>query len=1665
MDWSPRGQVNPEPRLGQAESLESNYVARNSPQPGMINRPVSPSTTSPANISHPNAAVVHNPTSFMQSSFRGLDRKATLIAFGAILFIIGVATTSFLLLNSHKSVASQSPVSASFRSQQLAVTNSNGYSQLLSGPGQRLQVNGQLKVTNTIVLAPTTTPTAPILGQLYFDQGTNKPYYYNGVTFKDLSSTTGATIAGAGDNTSLTLGSGLALQGTSLTNAGVTSLRGTPNQISVSGSTGNLSLSLPANLTLTGAVSAAQFQGNFTGDGSKLTNLSALGCQDCVRLQGTNPVAQTGTISVAGNIAATGQINGSNLQITGSAANLLNVQDLNGASVLSVDAQQHRIAVNLLVPTTPGSVQQGGLIRGHLTTSLSTASNGLYNDNDHWSRLGSDGYTRFAYTDGTTVHYVRCQDVNCATKIDQVLEVDSVNGMDGPVIALDTSGNAYVLYMVYSNPNVYHLVHCLDQDCAQTSIQTVASAPVYGYNYGLTVDSTGLPHFVFDTYNTAPYNSSLEYIQCLNIDCSSSTQTEIVTKDSTPGSGFYETSTIATGNDGLSRFAYIDEGLGKLIFVRCLNASCTQRTSTQIDEGNYYVSLAIGSDGLAKMTYQGLTNTNEIRYARCNNADCTSTSLATIGNSLNSNYSSLALDQNNIPHISYQYRNDPTYTAPVLLMLATCSDTSCNNVTTVQPEILGSRGYCSSLQILPDGSASIVYFYRDSYSTASINLVHVITPDGQDIKVSSVQSNGTDVGTSADRFGTVYSQQINLQSATSGSSLVINQIGTDTLDSYGNIINVGTGSIAQFQINGHTKAEFDKNGTFITQAATGQTVDLQQAKSSDGTVVSGTNSRGLVYASDQSANLLAIGLQDKNLLTVNDASNQLKLAISSSGSLQLGAGALETQKLSSFTAFGTYPFSINAVDLNGDGKKDIVAVGQIDVVVIALSTGNNTLSTPKLYSAPGVHYSVSIADVNGDGKPDIIAADNGNSVYVLINDGTGAFPTAQAYTANVDTYTTGTAVADLNGDGKLDIVVSSYYSTNYAILLGNGDGTFGAAQISTLSSVSTYSNNLENVAALDLNGDGKADLIFKDGIGSHCYVKLNNGDGTFGATVTYSDPGDIMKVVDVNGDGIPDILSDSSILINNGSGVFTQKDYRTGTSTGLEFADSNNDGKPDIQVTSGTNILIYDNLGNGNFASVPRTIPVPGVQYVVGVVVADINGNGVPSTVVNDYNHIIVVSPQVSPKLQASLNDPSGTGLLLLGVASQTGDFLQVQDVNQKVLTRIDSSGVLVSNKATINALSVSTIQSAASTGLKGTWYPYGGYQNGPAVDSKVIATTIDGPLNYTSMYSQHPAEFGSGTLSGQQIEGITALWTGWVKADYTGTYTFYAHADDEVRVSVNQQQLIDSWSCCSLPEKSGTINLTAGNWYPISVQYGNRSYEGSIYLKWSEASIPKDLVPADHLSPIDPATITAQSTKVQVLADLQISSKLQDATSMGSFVTFNPATSGGAVEVDTQSASNTGLVIKGSAAQASDLQQWQDSNNAVLAKLDSVGNLTVKAGTFNGSLTVLGHVITGNTSGATTALIGTSAGVGAVCAVSGNDTAGTVTITSGTSATATGTICTVTFANAFASSPKIVMTARTASGALLPIYQTSSASNFLINAATSPTTSTIFSYDYTAVQ
>src|SRR6476620_8319893 len=142
--------------------------------------------------------------------------------------------------------------------------------------------------------------------------------------------------------------------------------------------------------------------------------------------------------------------------------------------------------------------------------------------------------------------------------------------------------------------------------------------------------------------------------------------------------------------------------------------------------------------------------------------------------------------------------------------------------------------------------------------------------------------------------------------------------------------------------------------------------------------------------------------------------------------------------------------------------------------------------------------------------------------------GVGASPAGAAsfqFAAKAD-YTVGeaptsVAAGDVNGDGKPDLVTANSEAETVSVLITKGDGSF-QAQVEY-----TAGERPAAVARGDVNGDGKQDIVATDAEGNAVSVLINKGDGTFEPQVEYAtgETPVALALADVNGDGKADIVT------------------------------------------------------------------------------------------------------------------------------------------------------------------------------------------------------------------------------------------------------------------------------------------------------------------------------------------------------------------------------------------------------------------------------------------------------------------------------------------------------------------------------------------------------------
>lgn len=96
--------------------------------------------------------------------------------------------------------------------------------------------------------------------------------------------------------------------------------------------------------------------------------------------------------------------------------------------------------------------------------------------------------------------------------------------------------------------------------------------------------------------------------------------------------------------------------------------------------------------------------------------------------------------------------------------------------------------------------------------------------------------------------------------------------------------------------------------------------------------------------------------------------------------------------------------------------------------------------------------------------------------------------------------------------------------------------------------------------------------------------------------------------------------------------------------------------------------------------------------------------------------------------------------------------------------------------------------------------------------------------------------------------DAFTLRLSGEVSAPTAGTYTFYATADDGVRLNVNGQTVLNDYRAHSARESRGAVDLAAGERVPIELEYFEREGSASLKLEWSGPGVPRQVIPAARL-------------------------------------------------------------------------------------------------------------------------------------------------------------------------------------------------------------------------
>jgi len=273
--------------------------------------------------------------------------------------------------------------------------------------------------------------------------------------------------------------------------------------------------------------------------------------------------------------------------------------------------------------------------------------------------------------------------------------------------------------------------------------------------------------------------------------------------------------------------------------------------------------------------------------------------------------------------------------------------------------------------------------------------------------------------------------------------------------------------------------------------------------------------------------------------------------------------------------------ALAVADLNGDGRPDLVFYGDAKDLEIIYNQGTNGWSEPKRWHIDDGRMdgnALTVGDLNGDGRADIVLLGDNGSLYFLPQQADRTFgePQKIPYSGSPKAA----QIADMDGDGRKDLLLVDWESlTPFRFRLQNATGQLGPeiyfksqpvrsycadtleggaknfvvtiAQNSSRAEVSEFTRKpaeplsggfrrgqfqvlplnktdaaQRGVLWADVNGDGRPDLLVAEPESGQLSVSLQQPDGTLAPPKTFPTLAGVSQLAaaDWNGDGHPEIF-------------------------------------------------------------------------------------------------------------------------------------------------------------------------------------------------------------------------------------------------------------------------------------------------------------------------------------------------------------------------------------------------------------------------------------------------------------------------------------------------------------------------------------------------------------
>ena len=215
-------------------------------------------------------------------------------------------------------------------------------------------------------------------------------------------------------------------------------------------------------------------------------------------------------------------------------------------------------------------------------------------------------------------------------------------------------------------------------------------------------------------------------------------------------------------------------------------------------------------------------------------------------------------------------------------------------------------------------------------------------------------------------------------------------------------------------------------------------------------------------------------------------------------------------------------------DMDGDGTLEMVSADDSQVYIYN-TDGSLHASFYPYTSAYASGINISVGDLENDGSVEIVTGtENGGGAHVRIfnKDGVlinpGFFAYDEVYRGGVNV-----SIGDLEGDGTIEIICGAGVGGGPHVRIFNKDGVL------INPGFFAYDEDFRggvNVAAADIDGDGKNEIVTGPGLGGDPEVRVYDKDGNllqdpFFATDSNDHVGIEVSAADLDGDGIDEIIA------------------------------------------------------------------------------------------------------------------------------------------------------------------------------------------------------------------------------------------------------------------------------------------------------------------------------------------------------------------------------------------------------------------------------------------------------------------------------------------------------------------------------------------------------------